>query len=340
MPVLDQLGRPQRSLRLSVTDRCNLRCTYCMPEADYTWLPKQDILTFDETVRLVSRFMAAGVDRVRVTGGEPLIRQDLAVLVQMLAGLGLRDLALTTNGIHLPEQGSALRDAGIRRVTISLDTLQRDLFRALAGRDRLDAVLAGIDHARQLGFEQIKLNTVVIRDRNDDELVALCDYAESVGAELRFIEYMDVGGATQWDRTQVVPRHEILARLGDAFGGVEPVSDRDWAPADRYRLGTGLIVGVISSTTEPFCRTCDRTRLTADGMWYTCLYARDGIDLRSALRAGADDGELSGLIERVWAGRRDLAAEDRLALRESRRALAGADELRTNPHLEMHKRGG
>ena len=170
MPVLDQLGRPQRSLRLSVTDRCNLRCTYCMPEADYTWLPKQDILTFDETVRLVSRFMAAGVDRVRVTGGEPLIRQDLAVLVQMLAGLGLRDLALTTNGIHLPEQGSALRDAGIRRVTISLDTLQRDRFRALAGRDRLDAVLAGIDHARQLGFEQIKLNTVVIRDMRGKEV--------------------------------------------------------------------------------------------------------------------------------------------------------------------------
>ncbi|MGA0869204.1 MAG: GTP 3',8-cyclase MoaA [Planctomycetota bacterium] len=340
MPALDQLGRPQRSLRLSVTDRCNLRCTYCMPEADYTWLPKHDILTFDETVRIVARFMAAGVDKVRVTGGEPLIRQDLPVLVRMLAGLGLRDLALTTNGIQLPEQGRALRDAGIRRVTVSLDTLRADRFRALAGRDRLDAVLAGIEHARTLAFAQIKLNTVVIRGQNDDELVELCRFARDVGAELRFIEYMDVGGATQWDRTSVVPRQEILARLADAFGGVEPLAEQDWAPADRFRLGDGLVVGVISSTTEPFCRTCDRTRLTADGMWYTCLYARDGIDLRSALRAGADDRELLDLIERVWSGRRDRAAEERVALREDRRALAGAAELRTNPHLEMHKRGG
>ncbi len=340
MPALDQLGRPQRSLRLSVTDRCNLRCTYCMPEADYAWLPKHDILTFDETVRIVARFMAAGVDRVRVTGGEPLIRQDLPVLVRMLADLGLRDLALTTNGIQLPEQGLALRDAGIRRVTISLDTLRADRFRELAGRDRLDAVLRGIEHARDLGFEQIKLNTVVIRGRNDDELVELCRYALDVGAELRFIEYMDVGGATQWDRTLVVPRREILSRLADALGGLAPIAEQDWAPADRYRLDGGQVVGVISSTTEPFCRTCDRTRLTADGMWYTCLYARDGIDLRSALRAGADDGELSGLIERVWSGRRDRAAEERVALREERRALALVDELRTNPHLEMHKRGG
>jgi cyclic pyranopterin phosphate synthase len=340
MPALDQLGRPQRSLRLSVTDRCNLRCTYCMPEADYTWLPKHDILTFDETVRIVARFMAAGVDKVRVTGGEPLIRQDLPVLVRMLAGLGLRDLALTTNGIQLPEQGRALRDAGIRRVTVSLDTLRADRFRALAGRDRIDAVLAGIEHARTLAFAQIKLNTVVIRGQNDDELVELCRFARDVGAELRFIEYMDVGGATQWDRTSVVPRQEILARLADAFGGVEPLAEQDWAPADRFRLGDGLVVGVISSTTEPFCRTCDLTRLTADGMWYTCLYARDGIDLRSALRAGADDRELLDLIERVWSGRRDRAAEERVALREDRRALAGAAELRTNPHLEMHKRGG
>jgi cyclic pyranopterin phosphate synthase len=338
---IDRLGRPQRSLRISVTDRCNLRCTYCMPEADYVWLPRSDILSFDETVRLTRRFADLGVDRIRLTGGEPLIRQDLPVLVGMLAAdPRLRDIALTTNGILLREHGRALRDAGVDRVTVSLDTLRRERFRELAGRDQLAAVLEGLRHAAGLGLAALKINTVVMRGRNDDELLDLIAFGRELGAEVRFIEYMDVGGATQWGGEQVVSRREILDLLAAAAGGAEPILDQDWAPADRFRLADGTVVGVISSTTEPFCRTCDRTRLTADGMWYTCLYAREGINLRDALRAGASDEELRALIHRVWTGRTDRAAEERFALRGSRRPLAAPDELRANPHLEMHKRGG
>jgi cyclic pyranopterin phosphate synthase len=337
----DRFDRPLRSLRVSVTDRCNLRCTYCMPEADYTWLPREDILTFAETEQLVRVFVDQGVSKLRITGGEPLLRRDLPELVARLARVpGIEDVALTTNAVLLPRLGGALREAGVQRVTVSLDTLRPDRFTALSGRDHFAAALAGIEQATRQGFAGVKLNMVVMRGRNDDELLDMLDFGRRHGIEVRFIEYMDVGGATRWSDSLVVSRREMLERIGAAHGTVTPASKVDWAPADLFRLADGTTFGVISSTTEPFCRTCDRARLTADGMWFTCLYARGGINLRDALRAGATPAELAALIGRRWRGRDDRGAEQRRELAALRGPLAAQDELAADPHLEMHKRGG
>jgi len=338
--LLDRHGRPLRNLRLSVTDRCNLRCAYCMPEASYVWLPRRDLLTYEELSQLVDVFVALGVDRLRLTGGEPLLRRDIEFLIGMLARKrAIRDLALTTNGVHLGGRASSLRICGLRRITVSLDTLRPEVFSALSQRDELARVVAGIDDAARAGFESVKIDSVVIRGVNDGELVDLLEFARERGAELRFIEYMDVGGATRWAPDQVVPREELLARLAAHYGRPEPLEERSSAPADRFSLPDGLTFGVISSTTAPFCGACDRSRLTADGMWYLCLYARLGLDLRALLRSGASQGELSGTIARSWRSRADRGAEERLAAHE-RGALAAAHELRADPHLEMHTRGG
>ena len=339
MPVVDRRQRPLTSLRLSVTDRCNLRCQYCMPEQDYAWLPKPDILDFDETARLAGIFAAAGATRLRITGGEPLLRRDLPTLVERLAAAAAwDDLALTTNGILLTEQAEALAAAGIRRVTVSLDTLDRDRFRALTRQDELVRVRQGLETAARV-FPGFKIDAVVVRGVNDDEVPALTAEAARLGAEIRFIEYMDVGGATRWSADQVVSRREILEGLARAFSGATPIVEDSWAPAARFRLGTGQVVGVISSTTEPFCATCDRSRLTADGQWYRCLYASEGTDLRGPLRGGASDGELRQLIEQAWSAREDQGAVDRLRLPD-RRAYVPITSLRRDPHLEMHTRGG
>ena len=337
--VIDRRQRPLTNLRLSVTDRCNLRCQYCMPEQDYAWLPKPDILDFDETTRLVRIFAAAGATRLRVTGGEPLLRRDLPALIARLASVAAwDDLALTSNGILLTDQAEALAAAGVRRVTVSLDTLDRDRFRALTRQDELARVRQGLETAARV-FPGFKIDAVVLRGVNDDEVEALTREAARLGAEIRFIEYMDVGGATRWSADQVVSRHEILDVLARAFGGVTPIAESAWAPAARVRLGTGQVVGVISSTTEPFCATCDRSRLTADGMWYRCLYAAEGTDLRGPLRAGASDAELQQVIEEAWSARADQGAVDRLGLPD-RRAYVPITSLRRDPHLEMHTRGG
>ncbi len=336
----DVLGRPLRNLRISVTDRCNLRCAYCMPESSYVWLPREDLLTFEEIGALYDVFASLGVDRVRLTGGEPLLRRDLELLIRLLAERpALRDLALTTNGVELAGRSRGLRAAGLRRITVSLDTLQPEVFRALTRRDDLANVLAGIDDACAAGFESVKIDTVVLRGTNDGELLDLLAHARERGAELRYIEYMDVGGATRWSPDQVVSRTEILERIAAFHGSVEPLPADGSAPAERFRLTDGLVFGVISSTTAPFCRSCDRSRLTADGMWYLCLYARLGHDLRGLLRAGVPSAEISGRIARAWAARDDRGAEQRLAL-HSRSALADAHALRADPHLEMHTRGG
>jgi cyclic pyranopterin phosphate synthase len=338
--TVDAFARPLQSLRISVIDRCDLRCAYCMPEQEYTWLPKGDILTFDEICRLVAAFVANGVRRVRLTGGEPLLRKDLTELVAALAGSeSLDDLAMTTNATQLARHAAALRDAGLRRVTVSLDSLKASRFETLTRRAALDDVLAGIHAAAEAGFEALKINTVVMRDFNDDEIVDLVTFAQQVGAEVRFIEYMDVGGATLWNRQRVVSRDEILSRLENHFGPVTEVGGRGRAPAERFRLPTGDTVGVISSTTRPFCRDCDRSRLTADGLWYLCLYARDGLDLRQRVRDGATQQELSEVIEQVWRARTDRGAEERAAAAE-RSALYQIEELRADPHREMHTRGG
>jgi GTP 3',8-cyclase len=350
MPLADQLGRPLRSLRISVTDRCNLRCQYCMPEEEYIWLRRDQLLRFEEIQLLAEVFADLGVEKVRLTGGEPLVRRDLPVLIRMLAdNPKIKDLALTTNGVLLAEFARPLRKAGLHRITVSLDTLRADRFRALSRRDSLDQVLEGIEAAARAGFDAVKLDSVVIRGTNDDELAGLIEYGKRVGAQVRFIEYMDVGGATRWSIDQVVPRSAMLERLVRRFGPVESVEDASpgstsgngsaKAPADRFRLPDGTTFGIISSTTQPFCRTCDRGRLTPDGMWLLCLYAVDGLDLKRPLRQGVPRQEIARTIAQVWQRRVDRGAEERLAL-ASRSALYQIEDLREDPHREMHTRGG
>ncbi|MEO2195843.1 MAG: GTP 3',8-cyclase MoaA [bacterium] len=340
MEVHDRLGRPLANLRLSVTDRCNLRCQYCMPERDYVWLPRADILTFEEIETLVDVFTSLGTTKVRLTGGEPLLRKDLPDLLTLLARKpALTDLALTTNGILLADQVAALRAAGLPRITVSLDTLDPDRFKALTRFDSLDAVLTGLDQAANAGFDSVKIDTVVIRGVNDDELAPMLEHGRRIGAEVRFIEYMDVGGATRWSIDDVVSRQDMLQRLATHYGTVTPVDENTAAPADRFTLPDGTVFGIISSTTEPFCRQCDRSRLTADGGWYRCLYATDGTDLREPLRAGVGVEGLRSLIAETWRARDDRGAEDRLSS-EDRSRLIPVETLQDQPHLEMHTRGG
>jgi len=339
MALHDVHGRPLRSLRVSVTDRCNLRCQYCMPEADYTWLPRNDLLTFEEISRLVDVFAPLGIDRVRLTGGEPLLRRNLPELVERLAAKNsLRDLALTTNGVLLAAQAPDLATSGLHRITVSLDTLDPVRFKALTRFDALPAVLRGIEAARA-AFGRLKIDTVVMRGVNDDELVPLLEFGRQVGAEVRFIEYMDVGGATRWSMDAVVSREEMLARITTSSGGVEPLAKEDSAPADRFRLPDGTIFGIISSTTAPFCGSCDRSRLTADGQWYLCLYAPRGLDLLGPLRDGASDDDLRWLVASRWRIRADRGAERRLA-EANRDTLVPRRLLEADTHLEMHTRGG
>jgi len=340
MPPIDRFGRPLRSLRLSVTDRCNLRCQYCMPEPDYVWLPRESLLTFEEFGTVVDAFTDLGVDRVRITGGEPLLRRNLDHLVgQLAARSAIRDLALTTNGLLLEAQAASLRHAGLHRITVSLDTLRGDRFHRLTRFDRLHDVIAGIDAAGAVGFKSIKIDTVVMRGINEDELIDLLEFGRTRQAEVRFIEYMDVGGATHWSPDAVFSRADILDRLTAHYGPVEPLLEPSSAPADRFRLADGLVFGIISSTTEPFCDTCDRSRVTADGIWLMCLYARAGTDLRRPLRAGASRQDLSGLIGTVWSSRADRGAEERL-IANRRDSLIPVSALKKDAHLEMHTRGG
>jgi cyclic pyranopterin phosphate synthase len=339
-PLADVHGRFLRNLRMSVTDRCNLRCGYCMPEEEYVWLPRDDILHFGEMAALADVFLDLGVDKVRLTGGEPLLRRDVARLVGMLAAKPrIQDLAMTTNGVLLAEHAPALKAAGLHRLTVSLDTLDPQRFARLTNRSTHAQVLEGIASAPRAGFTGTKLDTVVIRGVNDDELADLVEFARRVPAEVRFIEYMDVGGATRWSPSQVVSRAEMLERLGRRYGRIEPVIETSTAPADRFRLPDGTTFGIISSTTAPFCADCDRSRLTADGVWYLCLYATRGIDLRGPFRGGAGPEELKALISGGWRARTDRGAEDRLALGD-RQPLVQIGGLKRDPHLEMHTRGG
>jgi cyclic pyranopterin phosphate synthase len=341
MPLVDTFGRSLGTLRLSVTDRCNLRCHYCMPEDEYVWLPREDLLTFEELVRIADLFGGFGVRRVRLTGGEPLLRRNLPELIRSLAGRQwIEDLALTTNGVRLAEVARELRQAGLDRLTISLDTLRPERFIKLARVDALPRVLAGVDAARRAGFRGLKLDTVITRGDNDDELEALLEYGREVDAEVRFIEYMDVGGATAWRADAVVSQAEILARLSERQGPILPIDEPgSTAPASRFRLPSGQTFGIIASTTQPFCRTCDRGRLTADGVFLLCLYAQHGTDLRRPLRAGVPDETLRRMIEAVWQGRADRGAEERRAVRD-RGAFIPVRALKRDAHLEMHTRGG
>jgi cyclic pyranopterin phosphate synthase len=310
-----------------------------MPEPDYVWLPREDILHFEEIEQLVDLFLDLGVDKVRLTGGEPLLRRDIADLVSRLSARPrIRDLAMTTNGVLLQGAAADLKRAGLHRITVSLDTLDRERFQRLARFDELERVKAGLD-AAAAHFPGFKMDTVIIRGTNDDEIIPLLEYAKGLGAELRFIEYMDVGGATHWTKTQVFSRADMLERIEGHYGPVTPLGERASAPADRFRLESGQVFGIIASTTAPFCADCDRSRLTADGLWYLCLYAARGIDLRGPLRGGASPESLRELITGVWHARTDRGAEHRLAARE-RSPLIPITALKRDPHLEMHTRGG
>jgi len=342
--IQDTFGRPLKSLRLSVTDRCNLRCSYCMPEEEYAWLPRENVLTFEEMAVVTQAFTDLGVDKVRLTGGEPLLRRDLPRLVRLLTqNHRIQDLALTTNGILLGDQAQDLYDAGVHRITVSLDTLRPDRFRALTRRDEHVRVMEGIAAAQRAGFTGLKLDTVAIKGFNDDELVDLIELGKRIRAEVRFIEYMDVGGATGWSMDQVLSRAEMLEMFGRRYGRIEPIEEVSSAPAQRFRLPDGTSFGIIPSTTTPFCAACDRSRVTADGMWYLCLYAKDGTDLRKPLRDGVSPEAFRTLIRSVWQGRTDRGAEERKALERSgarEQRLIDIDKLREDPHLEMHARGG
>jgi len=340
LPLRDMLGRPLGSLRVSVTDRCNLRCLYCMPEEDYVWLPREELLSFEELSELVGVFVELGVSRIRLTGGEPLLRREVDRLVKMLAAdARIEDLALTTNGVLLAEQAEALRRAGLGRLTVSLDTLRPDRFLAMTRRDEHSRVLAGLAAARAAGFSGTKIDAVIVRGVNDDELADLIEFGRASGAEVRFIEYMDVAGATKWRAENVMSRDEMLAQLARRYGDIDPLTEDSPAPAERFVLPDGTVFGIIASTTAPFCRRCDRSRLTADGMWYRCLYATSGSDLRALLRRGACKEAIAAEISATWRAREDRGAETRKAER-FRGAFVAVDELRRDPHLEMHTRGG
>lgn len=337
--MFDAYQRPLRNLRISVTDRCNLRCRYCMPEAEYVWLPRRDLLTFEEISTLVDVFVDLGVDKVRLTGGEPLLRRDLPSLVAMLSAKPLRDLAMTTNGVLLAGHVEALKKAGLNRITVSLDTLRADRSKTLSQRATHPSVLKGIASVAPAGFLDTKIDTVALNGVNDDELVDLIEFGRTVPAEVRFIEYMDVGGATSWSPELVLSRAEMLSRLSAHYGPITPLDNHDAAPADRFELPDGTTFGIVSSTTKPFCATCDRSRLTADGLWYLCLYAMEGVNLRDPLREGASRAELSALITDAWQARTDRGAVDRLAERD-RMPFVPLTALKRDPHLEMHTRGG
>lgn len=336
----DSFQRPLRSLRLSVTDRCNLRCQYCMPEESYRWLERNEILRFEEIEKLVAVFTELGVEKLRLTGGEPLLRRDLPALIALLRkNSSLKEITLTTNGVLLAEHARELFQAGLHRLTVSLDTLREHRFREISRLESLQSVLQGIESARAAGFSPLKLDTVLIRSVNDDEIEELLSYAKEIDAELRFIEYMDVGGATRWSMDQVITQAEILQRVRSRFGEIKSFGQQGSNPAIRYQLSDGTTFGVIASVSAPFCQACDRARVTADGQWFLCLYSQQGIDLKTPLRHGDSVESLKKLIISSWNRRTDQGAQERFNLRE-RKALVSAESLRENPHLEMHTRGG
>ena len=336
--ITDTMGRPLKDLRISVTDRCNFRCTYCMPAEifgeSYKFLPKDEILSFEEIARLARIFVEFGVNKLRITGGEPLLRTDLHILIAMLAGMpGLEDLTLTTNAYLLPQQAQQLKDAGLQRITISLDTLDDEVFKEMNGRGiSIDRVLQGIDAAAAVGLAPIKINAVVQKGVNDHTVVDLARHFKGSGHIVRFIEYMDVGNRNGWKWDQVVPAAEIIQRI-DAEMPLEPVDSNypgEVANRYRYRDGQGEI-GVISSVSQPFCANCTRSRLSTDGKLYTCLFANTGISLRDEMRAGASDDDLKNLIARIWTRRTDRYSEERTELAALQNAPA---------KVEMYQIGG
>ncbi len=333
----DTLQRSMRDFRISVTDRCNFRCTYCMPFDEYTWIERQEVLSFEEIERLARLFLEFGVEKIRLTGGEPLVRKDLHRLVARLTKIeGLGDLSLTTNGALLAEQAGSLAAAGLRRIHVSIDTLKADRFRGLTKRGNLDDVLKGLFAAQGAGMSPIKINAVIIRGINDDEILDLVGFARNNGLEMRFIEYMDVGNSNAWSLEKTVTKREILDTVHARFPVREVGRANGSAPAVDYEFldGAGRI-GIIGSVTEPFCASCTRVRLTADGKLVTCLFAESGFDLKGLLRSGASDEQLCETIEKIWSGRGDRYSDLRW-----QQVQSGGYRPRDHKKIEMITLGG
>ena len=310
----DTYNRPIKDLRISVTDRCNFRCTYCMPLDEYEWIDKKQILTFEEIARLARLFVQLGVEKIRLTGGEPLVRQDLPRLIEKLSALeGLEDLCLTTNGALLAERINALKRAGLRRVNISIDTLDADKFKRMTKRGDLNKVLEGIFAAKENGLAPIKLNAVVERGVNDDDILPLVEFSREHGFGIRFIEYMDVGNSNGWTSAKLVSKKEILEKIHSHYPLREIGRDKGSAPSVDYAFVDGQgDIGVIASVTEPFCSSCTRIRVTADGKIVTCLFSQLGHDVKSRLRTGVPDEEISEFIASIWRSRADRYSAERL----------------------------
>ena len=315
----DVYSRPIKDLRISVTDRCNYRCTYCMPLEEYVWIDRSEILSFEEITRLARLFAGLGVEKIRITGGEPLVRKDLHRLVGMLSGTeNVLDLCLTTNASLLSEQIGDLAAAGLKRINVSIDTLVHEKFKQITKRGDLDKVLEGLFAAKALGLHPIKINAVIERGLNDDDIIPLVEFAREHGFSMRFIEYMDVGNANNWISEKIVSKKEILATINARYPLKEVGRDNGTAPAVDYEFTDGVgDVGVIASVTEPFCSSCTRARLTADGKLVTCLFSDQGHDLKSLMRNGATDEQLIDVISSVWTQRTDRYSDERLAAMNS-----------------------
>ncbi len=335
--LVDTYKRPVKDLRISVTDRCNYRCTYCMPLDEYEWINKREILTFEEITRLATQFVALGVEKIRLTGGEPLVRKDLDQLVAKLSAIpGLKDLCLTTNGSLLAEQIEALAGAGLKRVNVSIDTLDPEKFKRMTKRGDLAKVLEGIFAAKKQGLRPIKVNAVVERGINEDDVLPLVEFCREHGFAMRFIEYMDVGNSNNWTSEKLVSKKEIIATISSRYPLREMGREQGSAPSVDYEFVDGAgDIGVIASVTEPFCSTCTRARLTADGKFVTCLFSQLGHDVKTLLRGGASDAELADFVRSIWTARTDRYSDDRLQAMRS-----ATYDPKKNKKIEMIALGG
>lgn len=335
--LTDAYHRPIQDLRISVTDRCNFRCSYCMPLDEYEWIDKKEILTFEEIARLARLFVGLGVEKIRLTGGEPLVRQDLPRLIEKLSDLrGLEDLCLTTNGALLAERIDALKQAGLRRVNVSIDTLDAEKFKRMTKRGDLNKVLEGIFAAKKTGLAPIKLNAVVERGVNDDDILPLVEFSREHGLGMRFIEYMDVGNSNNWTSAKLVSKKEIFEKIHARYPLREIGRDKGSAPSVDYEFVDGEgDIGVIASVTEPFCSSCTRIRVTADGKIVTCLFSQLGHDVKARLRSGATDAEITEFISNLWGSRTDRYSAERLeALKSS------SYDPKSHRKIEMISLGG
>lgn len=333
----DLYHRPIRDLRISVTDRCNFRCIYCMPLDEYEWIEKKEILTFEEIARLARLFTRLGVEKIRLTGGEPLVRRNLEFLISQLSALeGLRDLCLTTNGSLLAEKVEVLKSAGLKRINVSIDTLDPEKFKRITKRGDLSKVLEGLFAAKHAGLQPIKINAVIERGVNDDDVLPLVEFSRENGFPIRFIEYMDVGNSNNWTTEKLVTKKEILEIIEARYPLKEVGREEGSAPSVDYEfVDGGGEIGVIASVTEPFCSSCTRVRMTADGKMVTCLFSQVGHDLKALLRKGASDDEALEFISGIWRKRKDRYSDERLEA-----LLASTYDPRHHKKIEMITLGG